>query len=288
MSYQGKPSFLTPNFLGIIRVIAVIICVMAISAVIVIRLRCLSATEVPIGGLLPAFESGSILTSAGAPCHVIRYESKACPFCTKDRTAWEELRRDLQRRGCDAFVLSDGPNSQIEYPLRDNVHPITSFTVAQASALRLYRTPTTLVTNGQWRVTWAHVGGMSPGDRAEAALRVTLPIWIAMVRPIEVPEVTASRPKATIASVVKSVPVEDSPRLGNQSAPIQIVEFADFQCPCCAVAAVNLRAVFEARPAKVSVVFKQFPLGFIPTRVGLRRLLSRRQPPEAGSSATVI
>ncbi len=57
-----------------------------------------------------------------------------------------------------------------------------------------------------------------------------------------------------------SIPIGGAPFTGPEHAPITVVEFSDFQCPYCAVAMVGLRDVLKAYPAKVKLVFKEFPL----------------------------
>jgi protein-disulfide isomerase len=52
----------------------------------------------------------------------------------------------------------------------------------------------------------------------------------------------------------------DSPRHGSPDAPIQIVEFSDFQCPYCSQAAETVREVEKRYGDKVSVVYRHFPL----------------------------
>ncbi len=61
---------------------------------------------------------------------------------------------------------------------------------------------------------------------------------------------------------VHSIPVGDSPLLGNQNAPITIVEFSDFECPYCAKRAPSVKALQKKYPGKIKVVFKHFPLSF--------------------------
>lgn len=51
-------------------------------------------------------------------------------------------------------------------------------------------------------------------------------------------------------------------RLGPRSAPIHVTEFSDFQCPFCAVAAKNLRALQVKYPGQITIGFRQFPLPF--------------------------
>ncbi len=57
-----------------------------------------------------------------------------------------------------------------------------------------------------------------------------------------------------------TIPTVGAPVRGSATAPVTLVEFSDFQCPYCAVAVGKLDAVLEAYPAKVKLVFKQFPL----------------------------
>lgn len=54
--------------------------------------------------------------------------------------------------------------------------------------------------------------------------------------------------------------LDDRPRLGEPSAPVEIVVFSDFECPFCARAANTIHRVYEARPDAVTVVFKHMPL----------------------------
>ena len=56
--------------------------------------------------------------------------------------------------------------------------------------------------------------------------------------------------------------VKDAPFYGPETARITIVEFSDFQCPYCAIAAPKALAIAAQYPKDVKVVFKQFPLDF--------------------------
>lgn len=61
---------------------------------------------------------------------------------------------------------------------------------------------------------------------------------------------------------VKPIELGASPSLGPADAPIQLVEFADFECPHCAMAAPVLHKTIEdpeLKP-KVRFVFKNYPL----------------------------
>jgi len=52
------------------------------------------------------------------------------------------------------------------------------------------------------------------------------------------------------------------PRLGSSNATIQLVEFADFECPHCAMVAPILKRLVEKNPT-ISLRFKQYPLSNI-------------------------
>jgi cyclophilin family peptidyl-prolyl cis-trans isomerase/protein-disulfide isomerase len=50
---------------------------------------------------------------------------------------------------------------------------------------------------------------------------------------------------------------------GSEDAVITIIEYADFQCPYCSLAAQNLKALMEKYPDDVRVVYRHFPLASI-------------------------
>jgi protein-disulfide isomerase len=51
-----------------------------------------------------------------------------------------------------------------------------------------------------------------------------------------------------------------SPSRGPADAPIQIVEFSDFQCPFCSRATGTLKKLEDTYPGKIRVVYRDFPL----------------------------
>lgn len=53
---------------------------------------------------------------------------------------------------------------------------------------------------------------------------------------------------------------KSGPRKGAASAPVQIIEFSDFQCPYCGVAAETVGKVVAKYGDQVSVVYRHFPL----------------------------
>lgn len=73
---------------------------------------------------------------------------------------------------------------------------------------------------------------------------------------------------------VKDVPIDGSPSKGPESAPIVVVEFADFECPFCASMAPVFDKTWEEKKDKVRFVFKFMPLpghphGEIAARAGV-------------------
>jgi hypothetical protein len=59
---------------------------------------------------------------------------------------------------------------------------------------------------------------------------------------------------------VKSIDLKGSPSKGAASPVVTLVEWADFECPFCGVAAPLLKAVVERYPNEVQLVFKNYPL----------------------------
>jgi protein-disulfide isomerase len=70
----------------------------------------------------------------------------------------------------------------------------------------------------------------------------------------------ASAPDA-VQQFMLEVPVRESDHvLGSLSAPVVIVEYADFQCPTCQMVSPLLHQLVEEGEGKVAVVFRYFPL----------------------------
>lgn len=60
------------------------------------------------------------------------------------------------------------------------------------------------------------------------------------------------------------VEVGDAPRLGSETAPVQIIEFADYECPYCQQVNADLTKLREQFRNSVSVTYKDFPLPMHP------------------------
>jgi protein-disulfide isomerase len=62
------------------------------------------------------------------------------------------------------------------------------------------------------------------------------------------------------ADRIKSVAIDGSPTEGPDSAPITVIEFADFECPFCAMEAPVLEKMYQAHKNEVRFVYKFYPL----------------------------
>jgi protein-disulfide isomerase len=66
--------------------------------------------------------------------------------------------------------------------------------------------------------------------------------------------------REALANAPVEIPIGNSPVKGPANARVTIVEFSDFQCPYCRVAAKKAYDVLALFPNDVRLVFKQFPL----------------------------
>jgi protein-disulfide isomerase len=74
------------------------------------------------------------------------------------------------------------------------------------------------------------------------------------------------RQKAEVKVYLEPMRIEisgdDDPSMGPKDAPIQIIEFSDFECPYCKRGADAVQKVTEHYGDKVHLVFRDFPLSF--------------------------
>lgn len=117
-----------------------------------------------------------------------------------------------------------------------------------------------------WYAAHAHEVGGQPLD----AIRFKLTGFLQEERQVE-------RRLAFLKELKAATPVEhrlepfrlevasaDRPRRGPENAPVEIIEFSDFECPYCARGAATIDQVVERYGDKVSVVFRHYPLPFHP------------------------
>jgi protein-disulfide isomerase len=62
------------------------------------------------------------------------------------------------------------------------------------------------------------------------------------------------------ADQLKNIVLDDSPSKGAPSAPVVIVEFADFECPACGMARPVVDEMLKRFSGQARLVFKHFPL----------------------------
>jgi protein-disulfide isomerase len=60
------------------------------------------------------------------------------------------------------------------------------------------------------------------------------------------------------------VEIGDAPRLGSDKASVQVVEFADYECPYCQKVSEDLARLRDQFGSQVSIVYKDFPLPMHP------------------------
>src|SRR5262249_12044867 len=61
------------------------------------------------------------------------------------------------------------------------------------------------------------------------------------------------------ADKIKNVPIDGSPSRGPESAPVVVIEFADFECPFCAMYAPVLEKMADEHKDTVRFVYKFLP-----------------------------
>ena len=74
--------------------------------------------------------------------------------------------------------------------------------------------------------------------------------------PLKNPEKKSQPPQA----VELLAPVGDSPYLGNENAKLTIFVFSDYECPYCAKAHRDLKALLKSFPHAIRLVYKFMPL----------------------------
>ena len=84
---------------------------------------------------------------------------------------------------------------------------------------------------------------------------------------LEISKLMDASPKVHRPKVLEdpvNVPVAGAPSLGPGDARITLVEFSDFECPYCALAVKQVKALMAAYPKDIRLFYKQFPLSMHP------------------------
>ncbi len=101
--------------------------------------------------------------------------------------------------------------------------------------------------------------------RLEAALSIVLTVCAVLVTALFVYQRTVTRNPAQISRAPKQVKdwkglSSGRLRIGAESAPVQIVEFADFECPFCKAFESSLQSLIVEMPGTIGVVYYHYPL----------------------------
>ena len=126
-----------------------------------------------------------------------------------------------------------------------------------------------LQSSSRWYHTWWGVVLLSFGFALLLLLVLfvgtTIKYWLELRRG-ETPAFLNEAPHFTVSGQAKSAPVDrialetiNSPALGRYGAPVTIVEFLDFKCPNCQLAATTLHQIDAAYHDKVRIIVRQFP-----------------------------
>jgi hypothetical protein len=131
-----------------------------------------AATPFPRGQMIsanPGITAHGALEAAGPSCHLVRYASAYCSYCSpKYSQSWNDLEKALTAKGCDAIIVSpfsgDFPLSQGNTPEQQ----LAGVSLQFARSTRFRSTPITLLLDHDWRIVWSHVGTVENYDFQQA------------------------------------------------------------------------------------------------------------------------
>ena len=114
--------------------------------------------------------------------------------------------------------------------------------------------------------TWYEKNPDRVGGRPLADVRPQIVDYLTNVKRKEAERKVEDRIKAENKVVVNFEPFRfrfdnaGAPTAGKHDAPVELVEFSDFQCPFCQRMAPTLKEVKQRFPDQVKIVYRQFPL----------------------------
>jgi protein-disulfide isomerase len=135
------------------------------------RLARLASLGSSVDALVGVTRAGNAVSSANAPCTVLRYSSGSCGFCKKDVPAFRRLVDQLGARSCAVFVVpptaADRPPEESILP-PDGLYVTTPYIdVRFARQTRFSATPTVVLLRGT-HVVWSKVGILAEADISSA------------------------------------------------------------------------------------------------------------------------
>jgi hypothetical protein len=139
-----------------------------------LRRSAASALPFPSGQIIsakPGITAAGRPPDAGPSCHVVRYASINCGYCSPERSqSWNDLEKALTAKGCDAIIVS--PFSG-DFPLGDGKtteQRLAGVSMKFVRSTSFHSTPITLLLDRDWKIVWSHVGTVD-GDDVQQALR---------------------------------------------------------------------------------------------------------------------
>jgi len=108
---------------------------------------------------------------------------------------------------------------------------------------------------GWFKSVWGAVPKLTTGAVAATFLAVVIVVYALYSNRVRTVLAAQVEPAANTA-----LKTDDRPSKGPEDAPVQIVEFADLQCPHCSHLFNALEEVHASRPDEVRVTFIHFPL----------------------------
>jgi protein-disulfide isomerase len=168
------------------------------------------------------------LSSLGSTCHG---QSSPGAEATKDTTA----PADVTLAGVDASMLTPREKREWSQEVSDLLAPCSDTPVSIAQCVTEKRACSRCLPAAKY-VLRAVRDGLSPE------------------------QIEKSYHNRFDADRVKNVPLDGSPAKGPDSAPITVIEFADFECPFCAMEAPVLEKMWQTHQSQVRFVYKFFPL----------------------------
>ena len=187
------------------------------------------------GALLLLF-CGS-LSSLGSTCH--GQSSAGAGEAAKDTTTSSSASGDLSLPGVDTSMLTPREKREWSTHVGELMAPCSSVPVSIAQCIQEKRNCAKCLPAAKFVLRGVR-DGLSP-EQVEKAYHNRFD-----------------------ADRVKNVTIDGSPSKGPESAPITLVEFADFECPFCAMEAPVLEKVWQAHKDTVRFVYKYFPLSAHP------------------------
>jgi protein-disulfide isomerase len=181
------------------------------------------------------------------------------------------MRSAMLAKGCNVTEFAPSANLLEDRGPEAGIYRLTSLNPEFIARNRFSATPTIILVDQYWRVLWSQGGALRSSELSATIAEQPSSMLMALLKPVElhpphpsqaISKASAPPAPASLDARTVQIPVADSPTDGPASAPVVVVEFADFQCPYCALVARPLRQLRAKYPNGVRLVYKQYPLEF--------------------------